>query len=66
MLVLERAVKFLFKIFIMVITLFGVRYILSLIGVVVPLEWFLVMVSGMLGFYGIIVIIAYALFINFL
>lgn len=63
---LERAVKFLFKIFILIFTLFGVRYLLAIIGVVIPLEWFLIMIAGMLGFYGIIIVIMYALFINLL
>ena len=62
----ERAFKFLFKIFVMIFTLFGVRYLLAIIGIVIPLEWFLIMVAGMLGFYGVILIIAYALFINIL
>ena len=61
---LEKTVKFLFKILLMIFTLFGVRYVLSLIGIVVPLEWFVVMVAGMIGFYGIIIIIAYGVFIN--
>lgn len=61
----EKTVKFLFRILLMIFTLFGVRYILSIIGVVIPLEWFVVMVAGMIGFYGIIVIIVYGLFINF-
>jgi len=63
---LERAVKFFLKIILMIFTLFGVRYVLSLIGIMIPLEWFVIMVSGMLGFYGIIVIIAFVIFINLL
>lgn len=63
---LEKMAKFLFKILLMVFALFGVRYILSIIGVIIPLEWFIIMVAGMLGFYGIIVIVLYAFFINFL
>ena len=63
---LEKAVKFLFKIFLMIFTLFGVRYLLFFIGVNIPLEWFVIMVSGMFGFYGVILIIMYAMFINFL
>ncbi len=61
----EKTIKFFLKILLMIFTLFGVRYVLSLIGVVIPLEWFLIMVSGMLGFYGIIVIIIYGIFVNF-
>ena len=61
----EKTIKFFLKILLMIFTLFGVRYVLSLIGVVIPLECFLIMVSGMLGFYGIIVIIIYGIFVNF-
>ena len=63
---MEKTVKFLFKILLMIFTLFGVRYVLSLIGIVIPLEWFVIMVAGMIGFYGIIIIIVYGIFINFL
>ena len=63
---LERAVKFFLKIILMIFTLFGVRYVLSLIGIRIPLEWFVIMVSGMLGFYGIIFIIAFVIFLNLL
>ena len=63
---LEKTVKFFLKILLMIFTLFGVRYILALIGVVIPLEWFIVMISGMLGFYGIVILIFYGLLINFM
>ena len=66
MVMLEKTVKFFLKILLMIFTLFGVRYILSLIGVVIPLEWFIVMISGMLGFYGIVILIFYGLLINFM
>lgn len=66
MLVLENAVKFFLKLFLMMFTLFGVRYILAIIGIIIPLEWFVIMGAGMLGFYGIIVIIVYAIMINFM
>ena len=62
---LEKTVKFFLKVILMIFTLFGVRYVLSLVGIVIPLEWFIIMVSGMLGFYGIILIIVYGFFINF-
>lgn len=62
---LEKTVKFLFKLILMIFTLFGVRYVLSLVGVVIPLEWFIIMVSGMLGFYGIVIVIVYGILINF-
>lgn len=63
---LENAVKFFLKLFLMMFTLFGVRYILAIIGIIIPLEWFVIMGAGMLGFYGIIVIIIYAIMINFM
>ena len=62
---LEKTVKFLFKILLMVFALFGVRYVLSLIGIVIPLDWFVIMIAGMLGFYGVIIIIMYGVFVNF-
>lgn len=63
---LEKMAKFFFRILLMIFALFGVRYILSIIGVIIPLEWFIIMVGGMLGFYGIILIILYAFFTNLL
>ena len=63
---LEKTTKFFLKIVLMIFTLFGVRYVLSLIGIVIPLEWFVIMISGMIGFYGIIIIIVYGILINFL
>ena len=63
---LEKMAKFFFRILLMIFALFGVRYILSLIGIVIPLEWFVIMVGGMFGFYGIILIVFYAFFINLL
>ena len=63
---LEKTVKFLFKVALMIFSLFGVRYVLSKVGIVIPLEWFVIMISGMLGFYGIIVIILFAVISNFL
>ena len=63
---MEKAIKFFLRILLMFFSLFGVRYLLALIGVIVPLEWFIIMGAGMLGFYGIIVIVVYAIFINFL
>lgn len=63
---LEKTVKFLFKILLMVFTLFGVRYLLAIIGVIIPLEWFVIMVAGMLGFYGVLIIIMYGVLVNFM
>lgn len=61
---IEKTVKFLFRIFLMIFILFGVRYLLSIVGIVIPLEWFVVMIAGMLGFGGIIIIIIYGIFRN--
>ncbi len=61
---LEKTVKFFFRIMLMVFTLFGIRYILSLVGIVIPLEWFIIMVSGMIGFYGLVIVVVYGIFIN--
>jgi len=63
---LEKSVKFFLRILLMLFSLFGVRYVLSLVGIVIPLEWFIVMLAGMIGFYGIIIIIIYGVFINFM
>ena len=63
---LERSVKFFLKIILMIFTLFGVRYLLAIIGVIVPLEWFVVMSAGMMGFYGVLLLVLYAIAINFL
>lgn len=61
---MEKAIKFFFKILLLIFTLFGVRYVLSLVGIVIPLEWFVIMISGTLGFYGIILVVLCAIFIN--
>ena len=63
---MEKTIKFLFKILLMLFSLFGVRYLLAIVGVIIPLEWFVIMVAGMIGFYGIILVVFYAVFINFL
>ena len=63
---LERVVKFFIKIILMIFTLFGVRFLLGRIGILSPLEWFVVMVCGMLGFYGVLVIVLFALILNLL
>lgn len=58
---LERLVKFFLKAVILVFTLFGVRYLLAIIGIIIPLEWFIIMLSGMCGYFGILIIIFYAI-----
>lgn len=63
---LERMVKFFFKIILMVFSLFGVRYLLVKIGVFIPFEWFVVMVCGAFGFYGILMLVLFAITINLL
>lgn len=63
---MEKAIKFFLKILLMVFSLFGVRYLLYTIGIIIPLEWFVIMIAGMIGFYGIILVVFYAVFINFL
>jgi hypothetical protein len=62
---LEKTVKFFLKVVLLVFTLFGVRYLLSFIGVLIPLEWFVIMIAGMFSFYGIILIVIYGILINF-
>lgn len=57
--------KFAIKIGVIMFALFGVRYLLSFIGVIIPLEWFLVMFFGMIGVYGIVFMILYVIYINF-
>jgi len=57
--------KFASKVGVIMLALFGVRYLLSFIGVIVPLEWFLIMFFGMIGIYGIVVMIIYLIYINF-
>ena len=47
------------------LALFGVRYLLSFFGIIIPLEWFLIMFCGMIGIYGIIFMVIYLLYINF-
>lgn len=63
---LERLVKFFFRIILMIFSLFGVRYILGQIGILIPLEWFVIMVCGSFGFYGILIVILFALVLNLL
>jgi len=61
----EKIMKFASKVGVIMLALFGVRYLLSFIGVIVPLEWFLIMFFGMIGIYGIVVMIIYLIYINF-
>lgn len=62
---MEKIFKFLSKVGVIMLALFGIRYLLSFIGIIIPLEWFLIMFFGMIGIYGIIFMIIYLLYINF-
>lgn len=62
---MEKILKFASKVGVIMLALFGVRYLLSFIGIIIPLEWFLVMFFGMIGIYGIVLMIIYLIYINF-
>lgn len=62
---MEKIIKFVSKVGVIILALFGVRYLLSFFGIIIPLEWFLIMFCGMIGIYGIIFMIFYLLYINF-
>ena len=57
--------KFASRVGVVLLALFGIRYLLSFIGVIIPLEWFVIMFFGMIGSYGIILMIFYVIYINF-
>ena len=57
--------KFASKVGVIMLAFFGVRYLLSFIGIIIPLEWFLIMFFGMIGIYGIIFMVFYLIYINF-
>jgi len=62
--IIEKIAKFLSRLGVMLLALFGVRYLLAFIGVIIPLEWFLIMSFGMMGLYGIIFLVFYIIYIN--
>ena len=62
--IIEKIAKFLSKLAVMFLALFGVRYLLSFIGVIIPLEWFLIMSFGMMGLYGIVFLVFYIIYTN--
>ena len=62
---LEKIAKFVLKIGMMILALLGIRYILSFIGIIIPLEWFLIMFFGMIGAYGIVLMVIYVFYLNF-
>ena len=64
--ILEKTAKILFKISGVLLALFGIKYLLSFLGVIIPLEWFIIMGCGMLGMYGLIVILMYIFIIKLL
>lgn len=57
--------KFASKVGVIMLALFGVRYLLSFLGIIIPLQWFFIMFCGMIGIYGIIFMLIYLLYINF-
>jgi hypothetical protein len=64
--ILEKTAKILFKVSGVLLALFGIKYLLSFLGVIIPLEWFIIMGCGMLGMYGLIVILMYIFIIKLL
>ena len=64
--ILEKTAKIFFKISGVLLALFGIKYLLSFLGVIIPLEWFIIMGCGMLGMYGLIVILMYIFIIKLL
>ena len=62
---MEKIIKFASKVGVIMLAMFGVRYLLSFIGIIIPLEWFLIMFFGMIGIYGIIFMVFYLIYINF-
>ena len=62
---MEKILKFISRVAVISLALLGVRYLLSFLGILIPLEWFLVMFFGMVGFYGVILMVIYVIFINF-
>ena len=64
--ILEKIAKVVFKISSVLLALFGIKYLLSFLGIIIPLEWFIIMGCGMLGMYGLIVILMYIFIIKLL
>ena len=62
--ILEKVAKFALKISGVLLALLGVRYLLSFFGVIIPIEWFVIMGCGLVGMYGIVFIIIYIFFIK--
>ena len=64
--ILEKMAKVVFKISGVLLALFGIKYLLSFLGIIIPLEWFVIMGCGMIGMYGLIVILMYIFIIKLL
>ncbi len=62
--ILEKISKIFCKVVGIMMALFGVRYLLSFLGLIIPIEWFVIMGCGMVGMYGIVFIIIYIFFIK--
>ena len=62
---IERFVRYILKLVIICLSLFGLRYVLALIGIILPIKWFGVFLAGTLGFNGILLLLIIALLVNF-
>ena len=62
---LEKIIKFVVKIGSIMLALLGIRYLFAFIGVIIPLQWFLIMFFGMIGPYGVMLMIFYVIYLNF-
>ena len=63
---MEKIIKFVSKVGVIILALFGVRYLLSFFGIIIPLEWFIIIGCGMMGMYGLVVLTFYILVVNLL
>ena len=62
---MEKMIKFVVKLGVIMLALFGIRYLLAFVGVIIPIQWFLIMFFGMIGAYGIILMVIYVIYLNF-
>ncbi len=62
---IERFVRYILKLMIICLSLFGLRYVLALISIILPIEWFGVFLADTLGFNGILLLLIIALLVNF-
>lgn len=63
---LERTVKFFFRVLLMFFSLLGIKYVLNFFNINIPYVWFGIMIAGMFGFYGLIFVIILAVVTNFM